>query len=475
MYVGQRECAFERWLGYHAGRHGTGYRRRATAIPLATGAGVHNGIGLLGQWLLEYQQHHPGQRVVSAPDEVIAWAATEAADRYAHAARTRGLALTNTDLDAAHAVEQLILEQRTLIEAQVWIYALARLPVMLAQAVIVDVEREEGPVIDCTCGLGDWVGQWPQHAARNCWGIVHQDRSDLIWELLDSHALATEEIKTKSIPNYGWEQQWEHSGQLWIHMEAASRRLGKDVTQAFVPVLYKGKRDRVNRDDKQSPRIQMSPLVYGWWDPGAPPLREADWSARYKWFDDWGNGHTLPKTYQRQLVVADVPLPVANPNGVAIRADATRVEQWVKGWILPALYPELLKVLGPFPKPAVLIEEAQRSVLTEERRWRADVEYLRQAGIFQPSDYAVTDDGAKITAADIITRSWACTKFGGDACAFKPICHREPGWKNIERLDAYEIRTPHHASEKDAMTPTITELGLAWTAEDDEDADGGRD
>ena len=157
--VGQRECAMERYLGYHAGKHGTGWRRKAVAIPLATGAGVHDGIGLLCQWVLDWQGAHGGQRLLSIPDEVTAWAATEAANRYEHKARTRGLELTKTDLDAAAAVEQLILEQRTLIEAQVWIYSLARLPVMLSQAVLISTEQEEGPIVDCTCGLGDWVGQ----------------------------------------------------------------------------------------------------------------------------------------------------------------------------------------------------------------------------------------------------------------------------------------------------------------------------
>ncbi|MFB3131025.1 MAG: hypothetical protein ACE10K_00730, partial [Rhodothermales bacterium] len=156
-------------------------------------------------------------------------------------ARSRGLELTKTDLDAAAAVEQLILEQRTLIEGLVWIYGLGRMPILLSIARLVDVEREEGPVVQCTCGLGDWAGQWSDHQARGCTGICPMGRADAIWELIDAGglgepgALLYEELKTKATPNYGWEQEWEHSSQLWLNMEAASKRLGRPVSQAFVP------------------------------------------------------------------------------------------------------------------------------------------------------------------------------------------------------------------------------------------------
>lgn len=465
IHVGQRECKFERWLGNHAGRHGTGYRRKGTAVPLATGAAVHDGIGLLGGWVLEWQAAHAGQRLTAVPDAVLAWAATEAADAYERKARTKGLELTKTDLTAAAAVNQLILEQRTLIEAQVWIYGLVRMAVMLSLGRLVSAEQEEGPVLDCSCGLGDWVGQWDDHLARGCAGICAMGRADAIWELFDGGTLVYEEVKTKATSNYGWEQQWEHSGQLWLNMEAAERRIGRPIAQAYVPVLYKGRRDRTDREDKTAPKIQQSPLVYGWYDDGAPPLRPAEWAARYKWFDDWGKGHTLPRTFKRTAIFDEaVALPAQNPNGAVIRPEASRVERWVKGWILPIQYRELLQVLGPFPKPAILMQDAERSLLVEERKWRADVAWLRALGLYQASDR--TAEGT--TAADLIPRSWACTKFDGTPCSFKPICHREPGWESMETIGYYEIRTPHHAIEKEAMTPVMQSLGLAWTDPEDE-------
>ena len=98
---GQTHCAYARWLGYHAGPHGPGWRRRATHIPLATGAAVHEGLELLGGWLKDANK--------PPSPEVIAWAATEAASRYEQQARHKGLILTLGDVDATSAYDHLIL------------------------------------------------------------------------------------------------------------------------------------------------------------------------------------------------------------------------------------------------------------------------------------------------------------------------------------------------------------------------------
>src|SRR3990172_627196 len=117
---GLTECPMARYLGTHAGVHGTGHQRIATAVPLATGAAVHRGVQLIGQWVIDFQAAHPVQRLLSVPDEVIAWAAGEAARAYEAKARKKGLLLTNMDVDSAAANEILILEQRTLIESLIW-------------------------------------------------------------------------------------------------------------------------------------------------------------------------------------------------------------------------------------------------------------------------------------------------------------------------------------------------------------------
>lgn len=479
--TGQTDCAFKRFLNYHAGRHGTGFASRKTAIPLATGSGVHTGMELIGGWILDWQAANPGKRLLPdhpALDEVIGWGAAEAAAGYARKARARGLELTALDVDSAAATEQLILEQQTLIESQVWIYCLGRLPIMLAEHVLLAVEHEESPVIDCTCGLGDWVGQAETHAQRGCAGIVMQGKADFLWRHVDSNKIVYEEFKTKATPNYGWEQQWEHSGQLLINMEAASQRIGEEVSEAFVPVLFKGKRDRIKRGDQTSPKIQQSPLVWPWFYPGNGMNRPPEWASRWEWWDEFGK-HTIGNSYKRQALWDEsVDLPVENPNGVSFRSGASRVERWVKGWIVPAQYPDLLKVLGPYPKPRARIADAVKGILAEERRWRDDVEYLRNVGVFNATDVGqIVEDrpngipAQSITAADIIPRSWNCTGFDGTPCMFKPVCHREPGSeRGIENMtEIYTIRTPHHSTEKVALGALVESLGLKW--EESEEGD----
>lgn len=461
--IGQRDCAFQRWLGNHAGAHGTGYRRTSVAVPLATGTGLHQGIQLIGEWIVDWQAAHAGRRLITVPDEVVAWAASEAAARYDHKARAKGLELTKTDSTALEAIDQMILEQRTLIESMVWVYALSRLPLMLASYRLLCVEFEETPVLDCSCGLGDWVGLAEQHAARGCHGIVAQGKADALWQAIETHRVVYEELKTKATPNYGWEQSFEDSGQLLLNMEGASKRLGVDVSEAFVTVLYKGMRQRLNRDDRNSAKIQQSVLVHGWFDPGGLN-RDPEWQARYKWWDDWGKGHTLPKTYARKGIwIDDMPLPTVNPNGAPVRAGSSRVEQWIKGWILPAQYAELIKVLGPFPKPRVMVPWATAGLLAEERMWRERVEYLRSVGAYTPEHPEVIAH---------VPRSWNCWKFDGTPCMFRPVCKQDPGWESIETMGRYERRPPHHLPEKAAFEA----LGVVFPSDgDEEDDDGGAD
>lgn len=446
--VGLRDCPMDRYLGYHAGVHGTGYRRKATAVPLATGSAVHTGLEYLGQWVLDWQASHAGQRLTAIDDAVIAWAAREAAVGYERTAWARGVLLTATDATRAEAIEQLILEQRTLVEALIWIYGLVRLPLMLSQYRLLAVETEETPVLACTCGLGDWVADDRTHAARGCTGIVMQGRSDALWEAIDSGAIVYEEYKTKAMASYSWEQSWTHSGQLLINMEAASRRLGRPVSEAFVVALYKGKRDRTDRKDVSTPKTQQSPLVYGWYDPGGLN-RTPDWSARYRWYDEYGGGHTLPRTYKRAPIWdPQFPLdPATNPNGVVLRAEASRVEQWVKGWILPVQYAELIKAFGPFPRQEARVPLAVQGVLAEEMTWRARVHHLRAQGAVEPGD-ALVDQ--------IIPRSWNCTHFDGTPCQFVGVCQRDPGWEDLGDPEGaigqlMQIRRPHHAPEAQAF------------------------
>lgn len=453
---GLRDCPMERYVEYHAGRHGSGYRRTSTAVPLVTGGAVHKGMQFVGEWILEWQAKNPQRRLMTLPDPVIAWAATEAAVRYEQRARAKGLQLTQTDAAAMVAVEQLIMEQRTLVEALVWMYCLVRLPYMLSEYKLFDVEFEETPVLDCTCGLGDWNTAIDIHKARSCQGIVSQAREDFTWEAVADLSLVAEEFKTKATERASWEQAWEHSAQLWLNMEAKSRRLGRPVNTAFVPVLFKGWRGKERGAGPEEPKWQHSTLCWAWYDPGGLPLREPNWSSKYRWTDEFGRGHTLPRTYTRVPIWDESrPLPP-----VPLRPEASRVERWIKNFITPAQYAEHVKILGPFPRPQHRLEDATAALLAEERKWRKTIKQLREAGAYEPAHPLVSQ---------LVPRSWNCTKYDGTPCMAKPICDKQPGWDAIESMAIYERRTPHHAPERTAFE----ELGWELPPPDDEFVEEG--
>lgn len=501
---GERHCRMARYLGYHAGPHGTGWRKIRQAIPLATGSAVHVIAELLGEWVMEFQSAHRGMPPQQLPKDVIAWASSEAAAQYEANARARGLVSASEldELEANRLLEQptgqaagpsisdlhamagigegdagaseagaesptdrasrflnnIILEQRTLIEAIGWVFGALYVPNLLQTHRILDVEREEQIIIGCTCGLTDAITNWRPHFDRQCKGIVQQGRAD--W-LLEGHATAVkgeiiyDEFKSKAQPNVSWEKAWEHSGQLYINMQAAERRLGKRVNSAYIPILFKGWRGRDRNDPITEPKYQHSVLCYAYYEAPRPPFSAGEWRAHFRYKDEYGKGHQLPKTYQKSPIWEDTrPMP-------SVREGASRVESWVTTAILsePQNWPDLLKVLGPFPMPGPVRQlQHLRSVEAEELRWRADVDYVRES----VENYGVDEDEA---ASEVISRSWACTHFGGDPCEFRPLCDRNPGWENPGTMGIYKPRRPHHEPERQAVEEAG---GFQFAAEDEE-------
>lgn len=480
--VGQRHCRFDRFLSYHAGPHGTGYRRKALSVPLATGSAVHRGAELLADWIMEYQQKHHGQPPVVLPIEVIHWAASEAAAGYEQTARAHGFneagleAVGDDDLvvgadgrvvpraapvatgqapaQLPAALETLIMEQRTLIEGQIWMFANIVVPQMLSTHRILGYEVEETLVLDCTCGLGEGVADWRVHFDRNCEGIVQQGRADWLlegWEASKRGQIVYDEFKTKASPNAPWEKAWEHSGQLRINMETAGRRLGKQITEANIVVLFKGWRGRDKGDPPEAAKYQHSPLCYGYFDPGSEGFRPPSWAAAYKWYDDLGKGHTLPRTYEKVEIWNPAnPLFNVQPDRPLM---PSRIGTWVMNYITPKQWGELVKVLGPFPYQRDRIPDTLKSVLAEERDWRELVGEIRTQVYLNamPTNPNAQPGRSEIDiAADYIPRSWQCTQFSGEECPHKRICDKQPGWQDPLSMGIYDIRTPHHQPEREA-------------------------
>ena len=432
--IGQRRCAMARYLGTHAGPHGTGYRRVAQAIPLATGTGVHRGLELIGQWVMDYQERH-GLAKLPTEDvlhEVIRWAALEAARKYETEARATGL-LTLADANYT------ILEQRTLIEAQVWIWSLLQLPNLLSESYVLSVEAEDVIILDCTCGLGSGTVDLAAHVAKGCGGIAFQSRPDWIIAHRTTHVPRYVGFKTKSGGNAAWEASWTHDAILQVEMEAASRRLGKVVEDAVIHVLYKGA-----RRTKEGIKRQDSPLCYGYYRPADQFGRGGGWRAEYSTLAEDGMHHKLPTGYVKSPIW-DKAVPFEHDAG------ESRIESWVRDYIQPSQWPALLTVLGPFSRDARRLEQGLAGIVAEENVWR---DRCNSIGV------------AWNTAEDIIPRSWQCTNWDGSPCPFKVVCDGE-----VEVTDpkTFTIRTPHHAPERAAYEAA----GMVFPAsEDDEEPEG---
>jgi hypothetical protein len=458
--ISTTRCDWERWFTQHAGPHGTGYRLRATAVPLATGIAHHRGLELIGEWILDWQAAHPGQQLMQLPVEVLAWAAEECAASYEAKARAKGLQTTMLDAQTAPAIEQLILEQRTLIEGMVWIWGLTRLPALLPQYRLFAVEHEDCLVLDCTCGLGESIADIDQHEARSCTGIAYMAKADQLWQKVGSTSYTYLQFKSAGSLNIYKKAQWEHSGQLLFDMESASRRYGIDVAEGFVDYSMKGWRGRDRNAPPTEPKYQHSYLCYAYYD-AAIGLQEiqgnlaASWAAEASWYDEVaGKNRKVPQSFVKVPIwEPERPLPV-------VREGASRVENWVRGVLTDLQRAKLVEVLGPFPRPQLRVPLAIAGIKAEERRFRADVEYLREHGAVYPNHPLVDQ---------VIARSWECTSYDGTRCLAYDTCHREIGWESPEGNPRFERRRPHHDPELRAV------LALGHELPEDEDEIGGDD
>jgi hypothetical protein len=241
-------------------------------------------------------------------------------------------------------------------------------------------------------------------------------------------------------------------------MEGATRRLGREVNIAYVPLLFKGWRGRDRNQPPTAPKYQHSPLTYGWFDPGQPPLRDPEWSSRYRWQDEYGKTRQVPGTFSR-VPVWDEQNPLIT---TGMRADASRVEVWVRNHIADTQWPDLIKTLGPFPRPRQRLVDAEAALKAEERLWRERVRLLREEQAYGAEHTSVTE---------LIPRSWNCTQYDGTPCPFRPVCDKEPGWDAIDTMGKYEHRRPHHDPEREVFES----IGRVFPTDELEDVDEGDD
>jgi len=223
-----------------------------------------------------------------------------------------------------------------LLEGLVVGWCLVRLPLLMQQYRVVQVETEEQ--------LNFLVPDGPGESLY----LRFLSRPDAILERRTDGALVILSLKTVSQVNQMWLENFKTDQQTISEVLPVEFRLGKEVAGVQVEGLTKGPQ-AVDWPRGSGHKHHASPLIWGY-------LTEAggldlEWKARYEWTDEAGNSRRLGKGWNRQRIAERYP------GGIA---------EWV-GWLYQN-DPELLR--AQFPSPPLISRSAN-----ELEEWQTQVKY----------------------------------------------------------------------------------------------------
>ena len=215
-----------------------------------------------------------------------------------------------------------------LLEGLVVGWCLVRLPLLMQQYRVVQVETEERLQLS------------PE--------LMFLSRPDAILERRTDGALVILSLKTVSQVNQMWLENFKTDQQTISEVLPVEFRTGKEVAGVQVEGLTKGPQ-AVDWPRGSGHKHHASPLIWGY-------LTEAggldlEWKARYEWTDEAGNSRRLGKGWNRQRIAERYP------GGIA---------EWVGG--LYQTDPELLR--AQFPSPPLISRSAH-----ELEEWQTQVKY----------------------------------------------------------------------------------------------------
>lgn len=472
---GTQFCPYARWVENHSGNHGFGFSRKAQSLPLVTGTYVHLGITSVLQWLLDTRLS-TGNQPEEAPDEVIRWAVELATEKYRKVCTKRGILTMAADNPESLAkLNAVIMEQEYLISGLVWAWCLVRLPAYLREYLIISVEEEETYVADCTCGIGDGIGEIADHEARDCNGIGLQSKPDILGERRTDHVYGYTELKTVSVPKKEWNQAWERKQQFLMGVLGAERRHGIEISHYWVEGLVKGQRKREYPYSADQPKLQQSALCYAFFRHGNPPVSEGDWKPAYEYHTNEGLIYKVDKTKggHKKIPLWELPKEFAFPG---CPEDMTVSEYWCK--VLFTEYPYHLEratsLIGPLPKQHHMIDKAMRSLVAEERLWQDRLWKIYEFG--EKTGKSFGDDEFMAFVETVVPRSWNCDPFGpGYPCPNQYICHpATEEWRDPVGNGLAVVRVPHHLPELEQVKARglVPEDAEGFVEEMDEVDDG---
>jgi len=445
-------CSRRRYLQYHSGPLGYGIRPKRKAIPLATGLYIHAAIADL--LTLNKDDDRAGAR------EIIA----KQLKRYREAVKAgfQGIAEQSPEYDFLED------EQASLIEGLFWGFRRVVLPVLRARFNLLAIEREEGMVVDCTCGLGEGVGELPDHEARDCEGTAVMSRPDLLVEDKVSGEVGNLDFKTSGdCLAVNFPDQFEDNVQLVLGSLGAEKRLGREISHCYILGLNKGWRVKSKLPEdfgrvKTGPRKQESVFCYAWKREANPP----NWAEDWRWSFEYEEVHAATGEMKRHTLKGKGydKAPIWTLQAAAMEG-MSALEYWVE-WLPEDVVAGEFRLLGPIPMPRHLGKDVLEAITHEERRNRERLWEVYEA----IEAHGWTSAEVQSALNQHFPQSWDCKRYGGH-CPMLKICKRDVGWEDPIGSGDYILRRPHHQPEVAQMLAR----GIEPPPEEwEEEGEGGR-
>ncbi len=407
-------CPRYRYLGNHWGPTGYGIQPQATSIPLATGSRVHEILHPVLQYCVEHD--------TLPPATVLAEAAAISLKAYRESVAAKGMSYWGDD----SAFTRMVSEQEHLIVGLPMLWTIHELPRLLQEWRITLAEPREVSVYKCTCALGDGIPPAEAHVERGCEGIGIQTGPDYIAQHRQSGSYRYGEFKTKGGPlTDAWAESYETRVQVQLGTLGVEQKHGIEIEQVVLHGLSKGKYSKT----KELGEYQDSRLCWAWFKPGSPPLVEDEWAYEYEWWDEQEQRkRRLGKGYERRWV-GDYP--------GGLPAWILALPEWTVA--------KMLRTVGPLQRNPMVKAAALESWIYLEEDIQIKVGTVYNA--IEQNDWNWAAPQVQSLLNELFPQSWDCQRFGARyPCAFKKICHHEPGWQDPFSI-GFVPRRPHHPSE----------------------------
>jgi hypothetical protein len=372
----REECPQMRFLGYDF--EDTGLEPDATTLPLLSGIAVH----------AAHAQLLTNRNVEEVVEETISGFKSELA--------TRGL----LGLDVT---QDLIKEQSALLEGMLRAWALVRMPALLEEYEVVDVEQRF-----------DWL---------LAPGLVMRQRKDARLRRKDDGILFILDFKGMKYPSEMFEKQKEHDLQTCLYVQSERERTGEFIGGMLYEGLVRGRfaKETTRISPWYGQKIQHSPYTIAYKLDGVTKSESI-----------YQTDYTNKKGYHKVRTFEEMSMKV-----------------WVEEHLLPSGEADKLFVALPSiaPPPAEL-EEVKAQVVYEETKYLDDFTLLKQL----QRDAAKGDVIAAGMASQVLRRMapkrrGRCFKYGQDnECKFYGICFNA-GAQPLAEGSGYRKRVPHHDTD----------------------------